>query len=93
MEFEWDPAKADANLTKHGVSFEEASTVWQDYFYFDLFDHKHSIDEKRFLIVGESNAHQILIISYTERDNTIRIISARELTPKERRGYEHGDFE
>ncbi len=93
MQFEWDTEKAIANLSKHGVGFEEAATVWNDYFNIELFDHDHSADEKRFLMIGESNAQRFLIISFTERDNKVRIISARELTPKERRNYEHGHFE
>ena len=93
MQFEWDPIKAATNLTKHSVSFDEAASVWDDYFNIDLFDHEHSVEEKRFLMIGESNAKRYLIISYTEREDTIRLISARELTPKERREYEHGYFE
>lgn len=93
MQFDWDPKKAEANRSKHGVSFEEAASVWQDYFYVDLFDHEHSIGESRFLMIGESASSRYLIISYTERGNAVRIISARELTPRERRDYEHGHFE
>lgn len=93
MQFEWDPIKAKANHTKHNVSFDEAVSVWEDYFNIDLFDHAHSVEEKRFLMIGESNARRYLIVSYTEREDIIRIISARELTPKERREYEHGYFE
>jgi uncharacterized DUF497 family protein len=73
--------------------FEEAETVWSDYFYIDLFDDEHSIEENRFLIVGESKEKRLLIVSYTERENRVRIISARELTSKERKDYEHGYFE
>lgn len=93
MQFEWNNEKAESNLKKHGVSFEEAETVWEDYFYVDLFDDVHSADEKRFLIIGESNEKRLLIVSYTERENSVRIISARELTSKERKDYEHGNFE
>jgi uncharacterized DUF497 family protein len=93
MRFEWDKEKAASNLKKHSVSFEEAETVWQDYFYIDLFDDAHSIEENRFIIIGESNKNRFLIVSYTERENKIRIISARELTSKERKDYEHGRFE
>ncbi|MET0754090.1 MAG: BrnT family toxin [Pyrinomonadaceae bacterium] len=93
MSFDWDKEKAETNFKKHSVSFEEAKTVWDDYFYIDLFDEKHSVEENRFLIVGESAESRLLIVSYTERENSIRIISARELTPKERRDYEHGHFE
>jgi uncharacterized DUF497 family protein len=93
MQFEWDKEKAENNLKKHGVSFTEAETVWGDYFYIDLFDNEHSIEEKRFLIIGESQGKRLLIVSYTERESCVRIISARELTPKEKRDYEHGRFE
>lgn len=93
MQFEWDEEKAARNLKKHGVGFEEASTVWQDFFYIDLYDDEHSETENRFLIVGESKENRLLIVSYTERENKTRIISARELTAKERKDYEHGNFE
>ncbi|MEK7724492.1 MAG: BrnT family toxin [Acidobacteriota bacterium] len=93
MQFEWDNEKAESNLKKHDVSFEEAETVWHDYFFVDFYDTSHSIEENRFLIIGESTNKRLLIVSYTGRENTIRIISARELTPKERRDYEHGEFE
>ncbi len=93
MEFHWDEEKAEKNLKKHGVSFEEASTVWDDLFFIDFYDEEHSIDENRFLIVGESKQNKLLIVSYVERENSVRIISAREITPKERRNYEHGNFE
>ncbi len=92
MQFEWDKEKATSNLKKHGVSFDEAETVWDDYFYIDLFDDEHSAEENRFLIVGESNGKRLLIVSYTERESRVRIISARELTAKERKDYEHGHF-
>jgi Uncharacterized protein conserved in bacteria len=93
MLFDWDPEKAAANLKRHDVSFDEASTVWNDYFNIELFDHDHSVEENRFLMIGESAEQRLLIISFTERGNRVRIISARELTPKERREYEHGHFE
>lgn len=93
MKFEWDNEKADLNLKKHGVGFDEAATVFDDLFNIDFYDPKHSIAEHRFLVVGESNLQRLLIVSYTERDGKIRIISARELTPQERRNYEHGKFE
>ena len=93
MLFDWDPEKAAANLKRQDVSFDEASTVWNDYFNIELFDHDHSVEENRFLMIGESAEQRLLIISFTERGNRVRIISARELTPKERREYEHGHFE
>ena len=93
MKYEWDEEKAASNLKKHGVSFDEATTVFDDLFNVDFYDPKHSIQEHRFLMIGESNLQKVLIISYIERGDKIRIISARELTPKERRNYEHGKFE
>ncbi len=93
MQFDWDSEKARINLKKHGVGFEEATTVWSDFFFIDFYDEKHSVEENRFLIVGESDQKRLLIISYTEIEDIIRIISAREVTSKERRDYEHGNFE
>lgn len=90
MQFDWNPQKADANLKKHGVSFDEAATVFGDFLARIFDDEAHSKDERRELIVGISAANRILIVSFTERDgDTIRIISARETTPRERRKYEH----
>ncbi len=89
MQFEWSEQKAGSNLKKHDVSFAEAET----YFYIDIFDDEHSTEENRFLLIGESERKRLLIISYTEREDRIRIVSARELTPKERKDYEHGHFE
>ena len=93
MKYEWDDEKAALNIKKHGVGFDEAATVFDDLFNVDFYDPKHSIEEHRFLIIGESNLQRLLIVSFAERDDKIRIISARELTPKERRNYEHGKFE
>ncbi len=80
-------------MKKHGISFDEAKTVWNDLFNIDLFDDEHSEGERRFLMVGESAQNRLLIVSYTERESKIRIISARELTSKERKDYEQGRFE
>ena len=93
MQYEWDSEKAQLNLEKHGVGFDEAVTVFDDLFNIDFYDPKHSIEEHRLLMVGESNLQRLLIVSYTERDDKIRIISARELTGQERKNYEHGKFE
>lgn len=93
MKFEWDGGKAESNLKKHGVGFDEAATVFDDLFNIDFYDPKHSAQEHRFLIVGESNLQRLLIVSYTERGDKIRIITARELAAPERRNYEHGKFE
>ncbi len=90
MEFEWDEAKAAANLAKHGVSFEEAKTIFDDRLYVDFYDPKHSLNEHRYIIIGQSNQRRVLIVSYTERNDVIRLINARELTRGERRDYEKG---
>jgi len=90
MNFEWNPQKAEINLKKHGVSFEEAKTVFDDPLYVDFYDPDHSDNEHRYLIIGRSRKERLLIVSYTERDNTCRLISARESTRKERKAYENG---
>lgn len=92
MNFEWDENKASRNFLKHGVSFEEAGTVFDDPLYIDFYDPDHSENEQRYLIVGESNRGRLLIVSYTERDDLIRIISAREVTGVEREAYEEGEL-
>ncbi len=90
MRFDWDENKAVSNRSKHGVSFEEAKTVFDDPLYVDFYDPAHSEEEDRYLIVGESNQRRLLIASYTERGNLIRLISAREVTRTERKVYEQG---
>jgi uncharacterized protein len=90
MRFDWDENKAVNNLSKHGVSFEEAKTVFDDPLYVDFYDPAHSEEEDRYLIVGESSQRRLLIASYTERGNLIRLISAREVTRTERKVYEEG---
>ena len=88
MNCQWDKKKAAGNLAKHNVSFDEAKTVFDDPFYVDFYDPDHSYDEHRYLIVGESNQGRLLIVSYTERGDTARLISAREVTAAERKAYE-----
>jgi uncharacterized protein len=90
MRFDWDENKAVSNRSKHGVSFEEAKTVFDDPLYVDFYDPAHSEEEDRYLIVGESSQRRLLIASYTERGNLIRLISAREVTRTERKVYEEG---
>ncbi|MBE9058936.1 BrnT family toxin [Sphaerospermopsis sp. LEGE 08334] len=90
MKFEWDENKAAKNLSKYGVSFQEAETVFNDPLYIDFYDPDHSIDEQRYLIVGQSNKGRLLIVSYTERKDSIRLISARLVTRTEREAYEQG---
>ena len=88
MTFEWDEAKAAANLAKHGVGFDEAKTVFDDPLYVDFYDPEHSVDESRYIIIGKSRQGRLLIVSYTERNDAIRLIGARELTATERAAYE-----
>lgn len=88
MGFEWDPVKAAANSSQHGVSFDEAMTVFEDPLYVDFYDPDHSQQEHRYIIVGESDKGRLLMVSYTEADDTIRIISSREVTSEERKEYE-----
>ena len=90
MTFEWDVNKADRNLAKHGISFDEAKTVFNDPLYVDFYDPDHSEDEPRYLIVGASNQGRLLVVAYTERGSSIRLISAREVTRNERSAYEEG---
>ena len=88
MQFEWDPQKADNNLKKHGVSFQEAASVFGDVLSITYYDPDHSAREHRFITVGMSRAGRVLIVAHTDRRNNIRIISARKVTRKERRYYE-----
>lgn len=90
MEFEWSKDKARANLTKHGIAFDEAKTVFNDPLYVDFYDPDHSEDEERYIIVGQSTQGRLLIVSYTERKDKIRLISAREVTRTEKKAYEEG---
>lgn len=88
MSFEWDPIKAKLNVWKHGVSFEEASTALLDPLSKTGLDLDHSIEEHRFIAFGMSARQRLLVVSYTEHDETIRLISARLATKGERRIYE-----
>jgi uncharacterized DUF497 family protein len=90
VDFEWDEEKARANLEKHGVSFAEAQTVFGDPLYVDFHDPEHSADERRYIIIGESQQGRLLAVSYTERGEVIRLISSREITSSERKDYEEG---
>ena len=90
MRFEWDPAKAAANFAKHGVSFEEAATVFRDPLSATAPDPDHSLDEERFMTFGVSTSGRLLVVAHADRDDTIRIISARSVAPGERKIYEEG---
>ncbi len=90
IQFSWDPQKAVRNAKKHeGVRFEEAATVFRDPLACIFDDEAHSEKEFRELIIGYSNRNRLLIISFTERDDTIRIISARKANVDERSDYEN----
>ncbi|MDH6098652.1 BrnT family toxin [Anabaenopsis sp. FSS-46] len=91
MQFEWNPDKANSNLKKHGVSFNEASTVFNDPLSVTFPDPDHSYGEERYVIIGLSSANRILIVSHTDRADRVRIIIAREGTRNERRFYEDGE--
>ena len=90
IKFEWDPAKAASNLKKHGVSFEEAQTVFYDEFAVQFYDDPHSAEEDRFLMLGMSSGAHLLLVCHCERDggDIIRIISARKATKQESAHYE-----
>jgi uncharacterized protein len=89
MEFEWDPEKAKENLAKHGVSFEEAKTVFGDPHERTVYDTGHSDDETRWLTIGYSDGKRLLVVSHTARGPKTRLISARTPTRLEREAYEH----
>ncbi len=88
MHFEWDDRKAAYNFRKHRVSFEEASTVFAGSLTLSFDDPDHSVDEQRFITIGESDQGRVLFVSHTDRDDTTRIISARVATRRERQEYE-----
>lgn len=88
MDFEWDPVKAESNREKHGVSFDEATTIFGDPLEVTIPDPDHSEGEFRFLSLGRSSKDRVLVVAYTEREGRIRLISAREATSRERRKYE-----
>ena len=92
IKFEWDAPKAQANLKKHQVSFEEAKSVFYDEFAVQFFDEAHSTSEDRFLMLGMSSSAKLLIVCHCEREHgeIIRIISARKATQRESAFYQGG---
>lgn len=90
VQFEWDQKKAAANQYKHGVTFNEAATVFIDPLSLTIPDALHSDEEDRFLILGQSTHNRLLVVSFTERGDNIRIISARVASRRERKDYEEG---
>jgi len=87
LEFEWHDAKAEANLQAHGVSFELAKTVFKDPFAVERLDDREDYGDERFVIIGMAEGHVLLFVAYTEREDRIRIISAREVTQIEQDDY------
>jgi uncharacterized protein len=90
MEFEWNPDKAIINLKKHNISFQEATTVFDDSLSVTFPDPDHSTGESRYVIIGISGLGQLLVVSHTDREARTRIISARRASRHERRFYEEG---
>lgn len=90
MRFTWDWSKAKANLRKHGVSFEEATTALRDPLSATGEDPDHSVGEQRFVTFGVSTGGRLLVVAHTERGESIRILSARPASSAERRIYEEG---
>ena len=87
LQFEWGPEKAKKNLKKHGVSFEEASTIFEDPQFISFLDDEHSAEEERHITIGLSEKLRLLMAAHTERKNLIRIISARKATKNEENFY------
>jgi uncharacterized protein len=92
MMFDWDPDKAASNLTKHGVSFDEAKTVFDNPLAVIFDDVAHSMGEQREIMIGHSQSDRLLLVSFVERSGVIRLISARLATPRERERYEQNVF-
>ena len=87
MEFEWHDAKAEANLRAHGVSFDLAKTVFKDPFAIERLDDREDYGESRFVVIGMAEGNVVLFVAFTERENRIRIISARRATQNEEADY------
>lgn len=90
MQFEWDPKKAAVNAKKHGVTFEDASTVFGDPLAGTVSDPAHSEDEVRFVTIGQDASKRLIVVVHTDRGEAIRIISARPATAHEKKTYETG---
>jgi uncharacterized protein len=88
LEFEWDEKKAEENLEKHDIGFDEAKTVFNDSLSITIYDPDHSINEHRYIEIGLSSKDRLIVVSYSERGQKIRIISCRKATKKEQRAYE-----
>ena len=88
LAFEWDSRKARSNLTKHGVGFEEASTIFGDPLSLTIPDPEHSLSEERYITMGRAVTGKLLVVVHTERGDNIRIINARRASRRERKVYE-----
>jgi uncharacterized DUF497 family protein len=88
VDYEWDPEKDRTNQQKHGVSFAEASTVFLDPLAATVEDPRYSVGEYRYLTTGYTLSDRLVTVAHTDRGERIRIITAREVTPRERRQYE-----
>jgi uncharacterized DUF497 family protein len=86
--FEWDPLKAKNNLLKHQVTFEEASSIFNDPQFITFLDDEHSTNEERYISIGISNKNRVLMVAHTERKDEVRIISARKATDNEEKFYQ-----
>jgi uncharacterized DUF497 family protein len=93
VEFEWDPRKAASNISKHGVSFEEAASVFGDPLGRIVNDFRHSVGERRFVLLGFSERRRLLVVMFVGRGSAIRIISTRRATGRERIDYEENTFD
>ncbi len=91
LEFEWDVDKAERNVEKHRVSFEEAATVFADPMFITFVDDEHSIGEERYITIGLSSRGRLLMLAHADRIDRIRIISARQATKKEEQFYAEAD--
>jgi uncharacterized protein len=87
LHFEWHPEKARRNLQKHQVGFAEAQTIFDDPQFIAFLDEEHSVNEERIIAIGLSNQNRLLMVAYTERNERIRIISARKATKHEEKFY------
>lgn len=85
--FDWDTSKAKRNFQKHAVAFEEACTIFDDPQFITFLDEEHSIDEERYITIGLSEKHRLLMVAHTERKDNVRIISARKATKHEEKFY------
>ena len=87
-DFEWDPEKAEKNLLKHDVHFDEASSIFTDSMFITFLDEEHSTNEERYITIGLSNKGRLLLVAHAEKNDRIRIISARRVTKNEEKFYQ-----